>query len=181
MAHYFRGGADGFVFSERDGICEARIAANADRTVELFLALAEHLPPAVQVEITDARRGETWSGEDLALVDARDAIARLKPLLSTSAGLEFTVFGSDDQLTLTPNVEVYIYARTDRWLYLLQGKGLRRLRRLRPRSWRLTHEEFGEAPEVGPALQLAAERLGLTVVRPDQSVSDGDNGRKDRK
>ena len=58
MSQYFRGGADGFVFDERDGICEARISANADRTVELFLALAEHLPPAVDVEIIDVPDGQ---------------------------------------------------------------------------------------------------------------------------
>ena len=99
MSQYFRGGADGFVFDERDGVCEARISANADRTVELFLALAEHLPPAVDVEIIDIRTGDSWRGEDLALVDARDAIARLKSLLATRAGVEFTIIGLDDQLT----------------------------------------------------------------------------------
>lgn len=164
ISHYFRGRSDGFVFAETDGICEALIIANADRAVELFLALAGHLPPAVQVEIEDVRSGSRWLGEGLALVDTCDAVARLKPLLASHAGVEFTIFGVDDQLTLTPNLDVFVYARTDRWLYLLQGKGLRRVRRLRARSWRLEREEFAAVSDVAAALQVAADRLGLRLA-----------------
>ena len=42
----------------------------------------------------------------------------------TFGGVEFAVYTSDDQLTLNPHLELFIYARTDRWFYLLQGKGL---------------------------------------------------------
>ncbi|MEP7381466.1 MAG: hypothetical protein ABI910_07245 [Gemmatimonadota bacterium] len=161
IERHFRGDGDGFTFRERDGICEAMIMANADRIVELFLALAEHLPPAVTVAIGDLRSGEVWEGEDQALVDARDAVARLKGTLSSSAGVEFTIVGSDDQLTITANLEIFVYARTDRWLYLLQGKGLRRRSRLRPRSWRLAAGEFADAPATTAAVRIAAERLGL--------------------
>lgn len=161
IGRHFRGDGDGFTFVERDGICEAMIMANADRVVELYLALAEHLPPAVTVTITDLRSGDIWEGEDQALVDARDAVARLKSTLSTNGGVEFTIVGADDQLTITANLEIFVYARTDRWLYLLQGKGLRRRRRLRPRSWRLAAGEFAEAPAATAAIRSAAERLGL--------------------
>lgn len=41
---HFRGEGDGFTFGEREGVSEAMVMANADRIVELFLALAEHLP-----------------------------------------------------------------------------------------------------------------------------------------
>ncbi len=162
VGRHFRGDGDGFTFRERDGICEAMIMANADRVVELFLALAEHLPPAVEVTIGDLRSGEWWEGEDQALVDARDAIARLKGTLSTSGGVEFTIVGADDQLSITANLEIFVYARTDRWLYLLQGKGLRRRSRLRPRSWRLAPGEFADTPAATAAVRTAAERLGLS-------------------
>ena len=161
---HFRGESDGFVFGERDGVYEVVVMANADRAVELFLALAEHMAPAVRVELDDVRGGERWSGEDLALVDVRDAMARLKPVLTTFAGAEFTIVSDDDQLTITPNLDVFVYSRSDRWLYLLQGKGVRRVKRLRPRSWRLERGEFAPAPSVGQALRLTAERLGLQRV-----------------
>jgi len=158
---HFRGTGDGFTFGDRDGVCEALVMANADRVVELYLALAEHLPPAVTVEVEDWRTGARWFGEDLALLDARDAVARLKGAIATHAGVEFTMSGRDDQLTITPNLDLFVYARTDRWLYLLQGKGLVRRRRLRARSWRLSRGEFAPAPAMSVALQDAAERLGL--------------------
>jgi hypothetical protein len=157
----FRGDGDGFVFGDRGALCEAVVMANADRTVELYLALAEHLPPAVTMELDDVRSGVRWRGEDLALVDARDAIARVKAGIATHAGVEVTLVGTDDQLTLTPNLELFAYARTDRWLYLLQGKGLRQRRALRARSWRLARHEFAPAPAMTAALRDLVGRLGL--------------------
>lgn len=160
---HFRGEGDGFVFGERDGAYEVIVMANADRSVELFLALAEHFPPAVRVEMDDVRTKQHWDGDDLALVDVRDAMARLKPVLSTCAGAEFTIVAADEQLTITPNLDLFVYSRTDRWLYLLQGKGLRRVRKLRPRSWRLRSGEFAPSTEMSQALHLAAQRLGLAA------------------
>ncbi len=57
---HFRGEGDGFTFGEREGVSEAMVMANADRIVELFLALAEHLPPAVTVEMHDVRAQLHW-------------------------------------------------------------------------------------------------------------------------
>ena len=160
---HFRAEGDGFVFAERGAVCEAHILANADRVVELFLALAEHLPPAVQLAVDDVRTGERWHGEALALVEVRDAVARLKGVISFHAGVELTVFGPDDQLSITPNLDIFVFSRTDRWLYLLQGKGLRRVRALRPRSWRLTRGEFAPSAEITAALRATAERLALSA------------------
>ncbi len=162
---HFRGEGDGFTFGEREGVSEAMVMANADRIVELFLALAEHLPPAVTVELHDVRAQLHWRGDDTALVDARDTIARIKGTLAMHAGVELTLVGADDQLTLTPNLEIFVYARTDRWLYLLQGKGLRRRKQLRPRSWRLSPGEFAPAAAMSVAVRDAAERLALQQVQ----------------
>lgn len=164
---HFRGEGDGFTFGDRDGVCEAVVMANADRVAELFLALAEHLPPAVAVELDDVRARTRWRGEDLALVDVRDAVARIKGTLARHAGVEITVVGSDDQLTLTPNLEIFVYARTDRWLYLLQGKGLTRRARLRARSWRLAPDEFARSDAMSGTVRETAERLGLQRVVGD--------------
>lgn len=157
----FRSGADDFTFAAERDHYEARIAANAERTVDLFHALAEQLPPAVDVAIEDARTDRRWLGTNVALPDARESIARLKVPLAAYGGVELSIYSSDDQLTLTPDLELWIYARTDRWLYILQGTGLNEATSLSPESWRFSAEELGEAPELDEALRAAAERLGL--------------------
>ncbi len=161
--HHFRGAGDGFVFGHRDGWFEAQLLPNADRTVELFLATLEHLPPAVRLSVDDWRTGQQWDGADLSTLDVRDAIARAKHPLAAHAGTEIAVVADDEQVTLTANLELYVYAATDRWLYLLQGKGIRRVSELRRRSWRLSREEFRPVPAAEAAVQLIVERLRLVA------------------
>src|SRR5690606_35896287 len=93
--------------------------------------------------------------------DVREAIARLKVPLAVYGGVELSVYTSEDQLSLTPDLELYVYARTDRWLYILQGKGLVETVTAAPEAWRLRPEELGAAPELSDAIGSAAERLGL--------------------
>lgn len=159
--HHFRGPGDGFSFGKTDAVYEARLLPNADRAIDLFLALLEYLQPAVEVFMHDWRTGERWTGSDLANVDVRDAVARARQTLARSAGVEITVHAPDEQLSLTANLELFVYAETDRWLYLLQGKGLRRVPRLRPRSWRMQHGEFAASEESARAVRLTVERLRL--------------------
>ena len=54
-----------------------------------------------------------------------------------------------------------MFARTDRWLYILQGKGLVETLSPAPESWRLRPEEMGAAPELADAMLATAQRLGL--------------------
>jgi hypothetical protein len=157
----FRASADGFTFAEEKGYYSAHIVANAERVVDLFFTLSEQLAPAVDVVVDDLRSGRTWKGEALALPDVREAIARLKQLLARFGGVELSVFTADDQLTLNPHLELFIYARSDRWLYLLEGKGLEEQKRVRTKSWRLAREQFPPAPDLVNAVTGAAERLGL--------------------
>lgn len=139
----------------------ARVVASAERAVDLFHAVTDYLTPAVDVVLDDVRSGRRWSAEALALPDVRESIARLKIPLSTFAGVEFAVFNEEEQVTLTPQLELYVYARNDRWLYLLQGKGLELREQIRSRSWRLSRSEFAPAAELSQALTAAAERLAL--------------------
>jgi hypothetical protein len=157
----FRAGTDDFTFAREGDHYEARVAANAERVVDLLHALSEHLPPAVDVAIDDARTGRGWRGVDVALPDVREAVARLKVALSAYGGVELAIYTTDDQLTLTLDLELYVYARTDRWLYILQGVGLTETLTPAPESWRLRPEELGPAPELAEALAAAAERLAL--------------------
>ena len=74
----FRAGTDGFSFVREDDYYAAHVAANAERVVDLFHALTEHLPPAVDVALEDLRSGLAWKGENIALPDVREVIARMK-------------------------------------------------------------------------------------------------------
>jgi len=157
----FRASADGFTFAQEDGFFSAHVVANAERIVDLFYTLAEQLPPAVDVVLEDLRSGRTWKGEALALPDVREATARMKQLLARFGGVEMSMFTAEDQLTLNPHLELFIYSRTDRWLYLLEGKGLEEQGRVRTKSWKLSRQQFPPAPDLVNAVTAAAERLGL--------------------
>jgi len=157
----FRTGVDGFTFLHEGDYYAAHVVANAERVTDLFYALSEQLPPAVDVFVDDMRAGKRYQGENLALPDVRDALARLKVPLAAAGGVEFAVYSPEDQLTLNQHLELFIYARTDRWLYILQGKGLREARAVRTRSWKLKRGEFQPAPDLESALAAAIGRLGL--------------------
>ena len=157
----FRTSADGFTFTQEEDLWVAHIVANSDRVVDLFYILSENLPPAVDVCIEDLRSGRTWKSESVALPDVREAIARLKSLVGRYGGLEISIFTGDDQLTLNPHLELFVYARSDRWLYLLEGKGLEEQRRVATKSWKTNRQQFPAAPELVSAVAGAVERLGL--------------------
>lgn len=157
----FRVSADGFTFEQEGEIFTAHVVANAERVVDLFYALSEELPPAVDVVMEDLRSGRSWKGESVALPDVRESLARLKVLVARYGGVELAVYTAEDQLTLNPNLELFIYARTDRWLYLLEGKGLEEHMRIRSKSWKTSRQHFPSAPDLVNAVSAAAERLGL--------------------
>ena len=158
----FRTAADGFSFIKEEDFYSAHLVANAERTVDLFDALMEHMPPAVDMAMHDARTGRKWEGKSIALPDVRDAIARLKSPLASFGGVEISVYTAEDQITLNPVLELFIYARSDQWLYILQGKGLEQHRAVRTRSWKLGRVEHPPAPELSEAVAAAAETLGLS-------------------
>jgi hypothetical protein len=158
----FRSGTDGFTFVKNGEIYEAYIAANAERVVDLFYTLSEQLAPAIDVVMEDLRSETTWRGESVALPDVRDAIARLKVPLATYGGVELSLYTPDDQITLTQQLELYIFSRSDRWIYLLQGKGLEERASLADRSWRSQSWDRALAPSLSAAISAAAERLALT-------------------
>jgi hypothetical protein len=160
----FRTSADGFSFTKEPDLYAAHVVANAERVVDLFHSLLEHMPPAVFVAIEDARSKRQWKGEDVALPDVRDAVARLKAPLAAFGGVEIAVYTDEDQVTLNPVLELFIYSRTDQWLYILQGKGLEEQRAVRTKSWKLQRHEFPPAPELGEALAATAAAIGLEPV-----------------
>jgi hypothetical protein len=160
----FRASMDGFTFVHEDDYYAAHVVANAERVVDLFYVLSEQLSPAVDLVIDDKRAGLVWKGDALALPDVRDTLARLKVLLAQHGGVEVSVHTADDQLTLNPYLELFIYARTDRWLYMLEGKGLQEQRMVRTKSWKVKRDDFPAAPELDNAIAAAVERLRLVTA-----------------
>jgi hypothetical protein len=157
----FRVAPDGFTFKRIEDYYACHVAANSERVVDLFHALTEQMPPAIDLALDDLRSGRSWRGEALPLDDVREQIARLKVLLSRYGGVELSAFTSQDQLTLTPNLELFVYARTDRWYYLLEGKGLEEQNAIPTKSWKIRRAQFPAAAELVNAVQSAVERLGL--------------------
>ena len=157
----FNRGSDGFTFLKEGDHYAAHVVTNAEQVVDLFHTLTEHLPPAVDVAIEDIRTRREWKGEHLALPDVREAIARLKVPLAGNGGVEISVYTPEDQLTLNGYLELFIYSRTDRWLYILEGKGLEEVKRVRTRSWKFKAEDYPPAPDLSDAVSAAAQRLAL--------------------
>lgn len=157
----FRSGQDGFTFTRTGDVYEAKVIANAERVVDLFYTLSELMAPAVDVYIKDERSQSVWSGQTVALPDVRDAVARLKVPLSTYGGVEISIFTPEDQLTLTPQLELFIYSRSDRWMYLLSSMNLEERASLEERLWGVESWERAPAPALSDAVAAAAERLSI--------------------
>ena len=157
----FRSGQDGFTFTRTGDVYEAKVVANAERVVDLFYTLSELMAPAVDVHIKDERSQTTWAGQMVALPDVRDAVARLKVPLSTYGGVEITIFSPEDQLTLSAQLELFIYSRSDRWMYLLSSMNLEERASLEERLWGIESWERAPAPALSDAVAAAAERLSI--------------------
>lgn len=160
-AERFRAVSDWFVASMRYGVHVARVGTTAERAVDLMHALSVHLDPAVDVVMSDRRTGTEWVGYGVALPDLRDALGRLRLPVATHGGVELTVFGPDDQVSLTPELLVVIYSRSNRWSFLLDGLGL--VERTTPPKpvWTPTRSMVHPSPDLFTALSAAAARLGL--------------------
>ena len=158
----FRASSDGFTFTEEEGVFTAHVVANAERVVDLFWTLSDLLGPAIDVHVDDLRSGRSWHGESLPLTDVRDTIARLRLLLARYGGTQISLYTSEDQLSLNEHLELFIYSKSDKWLYLLEGRGLEEMGRVQPKSWKIKRQAFPAAPDLVNALASAAERLGLT-------------------
>jgi len=157
----FRASSDGFTFTEADGVFTAHIVANAERVVDLFWTLTDLLGPAIDLHIDDLRSGRSWHGESLPLPDVRDSMARLRLLLARYGGIQISIYTSEDQLSLNEHLELFIYSKSDKWLYLLEGRGLEEMPQVQTKSWKIKRQVFPAAPDLVNALASAAERLGL--------------------
>lgn len=171
----FRTHTDWFVTSTRDSdtgkVFVAEVGTTGERAVDLLHGLAFHLDPAVDIVIDSARERKAWQGQLLALPDVRDAIGRLKLTLATYGGVEVSLFTPDDQLSLTPELSLVVFARTDRWYYLLDGMGLEERAAAPAPTWRPSRRRLVPAPELTTSVRAAVERLALVPVSSSYTLS----------
>lgn len=160
----FRPAADVFAMRREGEIHVAEVRTSPERAVELFHALTEHMPETVDLALECLRSRRAFVGEGLHLSEVTDTVARLKVPLAASGGVELSVYTGDEQLCLSPMLDLWIYAKSDRWLYLLLGRGLEECAVLPVRAWRVEAHEFRGAPELVDAVTATAERLTLRLV-----------------
>jgi hypothetical protein len=166
-ANRFRSSADWFVSTVLGGIVTVRVGATGERAVDLVHALAAHLPEEIRVSVEYLRDKQAWTSERVSRTDARDVLARLKLLLSSYGGVEFVLYTADDQLTLTPELDVVIYSRGKSWLRHLWRMGLEARDTLPPAAWRPNRHAMMPAAELREAIDNAVRRLGLAETLPD--------------
>jgi hypothetical protein len=160
----FRENTEWFVAVTREGMTAIQVGATSERVVDLLHTLSASLDAAVDVRMADVRTARTWSSALLALPEVRETIGRLRLPLSAYGGVELTVYTGDDQLTLTPEMQLVIYARTDRWAFLLDGLGLEERPALPPVTWIPSRAALRPEAQLELALQAAADRLGLEEI-----------------
>jgi hypothetical protein len=164
VADRFRAADTVFSTAIENGLHVARVGAPMERSVELLHALSEHLPPVVDCSIECLRSKRRYVGQGLSLPEVRETIGRLKVPLVASGGVELAVYTPDDQLVLSPMLDLWIYSRTDRWAYLLIGEGLEQVEEVPLRGWSVGRDEFTGAQELVTAIAQTAERLTLRAV-----------------
>lgn len=151
----FRPAADWYVVGQRGALVECVVWSTAERLLRVYLSLLEHLDTSVDVAIESTRDGGRWRGELLMLSEVRAALTPLQRPLVLYGGLEVSVYTPDDQLTITEALGLVIYARSDRWVYLLDAMGFAELPAVPPADW-----DPERAPRTdAPALRMAVERV----------------------
>ncbi|HEY5088270.1 MAG TPA: hypothetical protein VII66_13000, partial [Gemmatimonadaceae bacterium] len=81
--------------------------------------------------------------------------------LATYAGVDISAYTPEDQISLTAALDLYAFGRSDRWLYLLQARGLEQYGAVAEKGWRAQPWDRAPAAVLTAALAAAAERLSL--------------------
>lgn len=168
----FRSAADWFTHSELDGLFTSVIGATSERAVDLLSALAWKFPETLSVSISSLRERKSWWDNACSRSETRDVIARLKLLLAGYGGVEFAVYTIDDQLTLTPELELIVYSRSPKWRGVLIDMGLEERSSPPTAVWCASRTALSVAPELLDSLSVAIKRLGL--IPGDFDVEPGE-------
>ena len=165
VAARFHREAEWYVASTLRELHVFRVHANSERVVELFLRLSTNLDDLVELVIVHERDGLSWRGTTRFLPAVREALGRLRWPISSYGGAEISLMTEDDQITLTPYLELVIYSRNARWSERLDGEELPRRERAPSPVFDPRAVPWAPAPALSKALAAAVERLNL---EPDQ-------------
>jgi hypothetical protein len=160
----FRDVSDAYVVLQRDCLIGARAIGNSEAMVELFIELVPEFASLFTLTVDDWRDKRTWRAEGVTQNAMLDAFYGLRVPIIGAGGVEFTLEANDEQLSLSAHLEVVIWARTDRWLYLLQRAGLRERTQMRGRLWRPARGEFAPASGLAAGVETMAESLAMPPV-----------------
>jgi hypothetical protein len=163
FAHRFRPDGDRYVRLRQGAVYVARVAAVAERVVDLLHILSAELADSVDMRIDDRRRGQIWEARELPKGEVRDVITRLKLPLATYGGVELSLITPADQLTVSEDLVLFAISRTDHFWRLLERFGLREQRRVDEPQW------FSAGPlravrELADAIDGAAQQLEMQQV-----------------
>lgn len=171
IALRFRSGADWFTVSELDGLFTCVIGANSERAVDLLQSLSLEFPETFSVSISSLRERLSWWDNACSRAEVRDVLSRLRVLLAGYGGVEFAIYTSDDQITLTPELQLVIYSRSSKWRALLIDMGLEEKSKAPAPVWCVSRDALIPAPELSDSLMLAVRRLALAPGEFDVAQS----------
>lgn len=157
----FRPTSDWYVVGQRGPLVECMVWSTAERLLRVYLSLLEHLDAEVDIAIESARDGAAWRGELRALSDVRAALTPLQRPLVMHGGVEVSVYTPDDQLTITRVLGLVIYARSDRWVHLLDAMGFTERPAIPPADWDAERAPLADAPALRSAVAQAVQLLAL--------------------
>ncbi|MCU0649527.1 MAG: hypothetical protein MUF00_16155 [Gemmatimonadaceae bacterium] len=160
----FRADGDRYLRLRQGALYVARVAAVAERVVDLLHTLSEELDEAIDVRIDDVRRGLSWIAREVPRAEVRDVLTRLKLPLATYGGVEVTLVTPQDQLTLTPELLLFVMGRSDRWWRVLEQYGLRAQRTVDEPQWVPDRAHLRPVREVSEAVDAAVRQLELQPV-----------------
>lgn len=163
VAVRFQRDGEWYVAGNRGALNMWRVHANSERAVDLLHRLSAHLDPVVDVVVDDERDAEQWEGALRFLPDVREAIGRLRWPLASYGGVEITLVTPDDQLSLMPSLELFIYSRHETWASRLEAEGVRARSSAPAPVWSPMDVPPRDAPELREALLTLAERLELNM------------------
>ena len=163
---HFRESDDHFA-AWRDGAWwVVRTDAPSERTVQRFHELSALMPGTVSVALTRVRDATEWRGDDVALSDVREGIARLRVPVARTGGLMVTLWGDQRQLALSPQLSLWAWARTPAWRQALAIPGMRECPReaLGDRRWATDARALSGSDELDGVTAAVVHRLGLTAA-----------------
>jgi hypothetical protein len=157
----FRDVSDAFMVLRRDGLIGARAVGNSEAMLELFIELIPQFSSLFALTIDDWRTSRVWRAEGVTQNALLDAFYGMRVPLIGAGGVEFTLEAPHEQLSLSAHLELVIWSRTERWLYLLQRAGLREQASLRGRLWRPARGAFPPAPVLTDGVRAMAQSLAM--------------------